>query len=338
MASPCTSSPESLAGARWQHALRDAVRDVAELAVLLHLPVEALRARCAEVTEFPLLVPRGFIAKMRKGDANDPLLKQVLPLSAELAAAAGFTADPLAEHGLARQGVMQKYRGRALLVATGVCPVHCRYCFRRAFPYAAQLASRGGFAEALASLRRDASIGEVILSGGDPLSLSNRRLAALIEQLDSIASLHSLRIHTRFPIMVPERVDAGLEALLRRTRLKTIVVVHCNHPQELGADVAASLGALASSTHLLLNQAVLLNGVNDRADTLVELSRRLFDCRVLPYYLHLLDRVAGAAHFDVPQTRARELLAAMRAELPGYLVPKLVREVPGELSKTPAEP
>lgn len=338
MASPCTSSPELLAGARWQQALRDAVRDIAELAALLDLPVDALRARCTDVTGFGLLVPRGFVAKMRKGDADDPLLRQVLPLSAELTAAAGFTADPLAEHGIARRGLMQKYRGRALLIATGACPVHCRYCFRRAFPYTAQLASRDGFRQALAGLRRDPSIGEVILSGGDPLTLSNRRLAALIDQLDSIASLHSVRIHTRFPVIVPERVDAGLEALLRRTRLKTIVVVHCNHARELGADVAAALEALAGSVDLLLNQAVLLNGVNDRADTLIRLSRRLFECRVLPYYLHLLDRVAGTAHFEVPETRARDLLAALRAELPGYLVPKVVREIPGELSKTPVAP
>jgi EF-P beta-lysylation protein EpmB len=313
------------------------VRSVAELAALLDLPAEPLRARCAERPAFGLLVPRAFVAKMRKGDPFDPLLRQVLPLAEEERRVDGFSPDPLAERAVSRSGFLQKYRGRALLIASGACPVHCRYCFRREFPYARELAARGDFAAALERLRRAPDIDEVILSGGDPLSLSNRRLGALLDALDGVESLTRLRIHTRFPIMVPERIDAALLARLERMRLRTVVVVHCNHPRELGADVEAALAALSGATQLLLNQAVLLRGVNDSAATLSALCRRLFECGVLPYYLHLLDRVSGTAHFDVDEARARTLLRAVRAELPGYLVPRLVRETPGELSKTPLE-
>lgn len=318
----------------WQHTLRDAVRSIAELAALLELPADRLRARCADRPQFPLLVPRGFVAKMSKGDPSDPLLRQVLPLAAEQRHVEGYSPDPLAEHELSRAGFIQKYRGRALLIASGACPVHCRYCFRREFPYGRELAARGDFAAALARLRRSPDIDEVILSGGDPLNLSNRRLAALLDALADVESLRRLRIHTRFPIMVPERIDAELIERLAGTRLQTVVVIHCNHPRELGADVEAALASLRRGADLLLNQSVLLRGVNDRAETLSALSRRLFECGVLPYYLHLLDRVAGTAHFDVDERRARKLLRAVRAELPGYLVPKLVRETPGELSKT----
>ena len=321
-------------GTAWQRALRDAVRDLDELASLLELPANTLRAACVSQSQFPLLVPRGFVAKMNKRDPHDPLLRQVLPLAAEQVPVDGFSIDPLAEHGISRAGFIRKYRGRALLITSGACPVHCRYCFRRSFPYGRELAARDDFAPALAGLRHDRTIDEVILSGGDPLSLSNRRLAALFRALADIESLRTVRLHTRFPIMVPERIDAQLSDLLGATRLRTVVVIHCNHPRELGSDVASALAALGRAADVLLNQAVLLQGVNDEAATLIELSRRLFDCGVLPYYLHLLDRVAGAAHFEVDAGRARRLLNAVRAELPGYLVPRLVREVPGELSKT----
>jgi EF-P beta-lysylation protein EpmB len=274
---------------------------------------------------------------MRKRDPTDPLLRQVWPHADETRAVPGFHADPVAEQPLASSGVLQKNPGRALLIASGACPVHCRYCVRRSFPYSAHLAARSDWTPALASLRERPDLGEVILSGGDPLSLSNRKLEDLIARLELTAA-HTLRIHTRFPIVVPERIDAGLLDILARTRLKTVVVVHCNHAAELAADVAAALRALRPQVAALLNQAVLLRGVNDCADALVALSERLFECGVLPYYMHLLDRVAGAAHFEVDEQSGKALIGAMRARLPGYLVPRLVREIPGELSKTPIAP
>ncbi|HEX6999781.1 MAG TPA: EF-P beta-lysylation protein EpmB [Gammaproteobacteria bacterium] len=329
--------PEALLAAprprRWREALRDAVRSPAELAALLDLPPAAVAG--AADPDFPLLVPRSFVARMRKGDPDDPLLKQVLPTAAESLRTPGYVADPVGEHGIAAGGVLQKYPHRALLIATAACPVHCRYCFRRAFPYSSQLASRDDFGPAVAALARLDDVREVILSGGDPLSLGNARLGRLVERLEGVPSLRILRIHTRFPVMLPERVDEGLLALLRRTRLAKVVVLHCNHPNELDAEVAAAAAALREAGATLLNQSVLLEGVNDDADTLARLSERLFEAGVLPYYLHLLDPVQGAAHFDVPAARGLELVAELRARLPGYLVPRLVREDAGRLSKTP---
>jgi EF-P beta-lysylation protein EpmB len=322
----------ALALPSWQAALRDAVREPGELARLLELTPTALGPAAA--TDFPLLVPRGFVARMRKGDPHDPLLRQVWPHRDELAATAGFTNDPVREQGLAANGIIRKYGGRVLLIASGTCPLHCRYCFRREFPYADQLAARGDWEPALAELRKQGDAREAILSGGDPLSLSNRRLAELVARLAD-TSVETVRIHTRFPIALPERVDSGLLELLATTRLRTVVVVHANHANELDEHVARALESLRGVlVAALLNQSVLLRGVNDAADTLVTLSERLFACGVLPYYLHLLDPVAGAAHFDVTRDVGIGLIAELRKRLPGYLVPRLVRETPGELSKT----
>jgi EF-P beta-lysylation protein EpmB len=322
---------ETLPLPSWQAELRAAVRDPAELERLLELPAGALGLPAA--TAFPLLVPRGLVARMRKGDPSDPLLRQVWPAAAELEPAEGFSADPVREQGLAAHGLIRKYAGRALLIASGACPLHCRYCFRREFPYQQQLAARADWAPAIAALQGVADAKEAILSGGDPLSLSNRRLGDLLARLADTA-VTTVRIHTRFPIAIPERVDDGLLRVLRRTRLSTVVVVHTNHANELDANVARALGALRPALTALLNQSVLLKGVNDDVETLAVLSERLFASGVLPYYLHLLDRVAGAAHFDVAEARGKELIAALRARLPGYLVPRLAREIPGELSKT----
>jgi L-lysine 2,3-aminomutase len=308
------------------------VRDPRELARLLDLPVAALGALADAA--FPLLVPRGFVARMGRGDPADPLLRQVLPVPAELEPVEGFTADPVHEQGLAASGLLRKYAGRALLIASGTCPVHCRYCFRRDFPYAEQLAARDGWEPAIAELRAHGDVREVILSGGDPLSLSNRRLQELFAKLaDTTAA--TIRIHTRFPIVIPERVDAELLRLLDSSPLRTVVVVHCNHPNELDDSLAAALSKLKRSVGALLNQAVLLAGVNDDVTTLASLSERLFACGVLPYYLHALDPVAGAAHFAVSEQRGTDLVRELRGRLPGYLVPRFVREVPGQLSKTP---
>lgn len=317
----------------WQEQLRHAVRDIRELAALLELPVDTLAAEHA-AEDFALRVPRAFVARMRKGDPLDPLLRQVLPTALETAEVPGFTSDPLAESGFADGGVVRKYGGRSLLITTGACPVHCRYCFRRAFPYSSQLASRGEFAAALAQLEADATE-EVILSGGDPLSLSNPRLESLLTQLAALPALKRVRLHTRFPIVLPDRIDDGLLDLLDRIPIVRVVVLHANHPREIDASVDAALTALRDTGATLLNQAVLLRGINDDADTLTALCERLFECGVLPYYLHLLDPVQGAAHFDVDLSRARALHAELLARLPGYLVPRLVREIPGEPSKTP---
>jgi len=319
----------------WRAELRDAVRDPAELAALLELPPEALAGIAAAPDGFALLVPRSFVARMRKRDPDDPLLRQVLPLAAEAIAAAGFGPDPLAEQRLARHGGIRKYPGRALLIATGACPVHCRYCFRREFPYAAQTAARGSFGPALEAIRTAPGVTEVILSGGDPLSLGNGRLGRLIARIEALPGVTTLRIHTRFPVVLPVRVDRGLVRLLETTRLRTVVVLHANHPAEIDDPVAAAAAKLKACTDLLLNQSVLLRGVNDDADTLIALSERLSACGIAPYYLHQLDRVSGAAHFEVDDETAVALLESMRRRAAGYLVPRLVRDRPGELSKTP---
>ncbi|NIW23888.1 MAG: EF-P beta-lysylation protein EpmB [Gammaproteobacteria bacterium] len=318
----------------WRASLRDALRTPDELLEYLELSPEQRAALDACDHDFAQLVPRGFAARMRKRDAHDPLLRQVLPIARERETVAGFSTDPLAETEISRNGVLRKYAGRALLIATAACPIHCRYCFRRHFPYTDQTAARDEWQTAVATLADDREITEVILSGGDPLSLSNRRLGNLVDQLDGLEHLDTLRIHTRFPIVLPERIDTGLLELLATTRLETVLVVHCNHAQEIDESVVTALENLRGAGVIVLNQSVLLSGINDEAETLVELSRRLFAAGVLPYYLHELDRVAGAAHFAVETSRALELIESIRERLPGYLVPRLVRETPGTLSKT----
>ena len=322
----------------WQRALGEAVGSVGELLDLLALPAELLPAGVAASREFPLRVPRGFVARMRRGDPADPLLLQVLPAAAELAVVPGWTADPLAEAAVATApGMLHKYRGRALLVVTGACAVHCRYCFRRHFPYGEHSDKARGWSAAVERIAADDSIEEVILSGGDPLALADSHLAPLVERLGGIPHLRRLRVHTRVPVVLPERVDAELLSWLGATRLATVVVLHANHARELDGTVGAAVARLRGAGATVLNQAVLLAGVNDSVAALAELSRRLFEHGVLPYYLHLLDRVAGAAHFDVAEAAARRLIRDLRGELPGYLVPRLVREVPGAPSKLPVE-
>jgi EF-P beta-lysylation protein EpmB len=314
--------------------LRHAVRDLSELAGLLELPGSALAGCGAASSHFPLLVPRSYIQRMRRGDIGDPLLRQVLPLAAEQVAVPGFSADPLLELRHTDGAVIQKYPGRALVITTAACPVHCRYCFRREFPYTEQSLRSGDAAAIIEQLAELPSLTEVILSGGDPFSLSNKRLAELIGRLTALPRLTTLRIHTRFPILIPSRVDDELCELLSATPLSTVVVVHTNHANEIDTDVVRALSAMKRATSQLLNQSVLLAGINDNVETLSKLSRRLFAAGALPYYLHLLDPVSGAAHFEVEEARARQIIAGLRAELPGYLVPRLVRDLPGESGKT----
>jgi EF-P beta-lysylation protein EpmB len=327
----------------WQGQLAAAVRDPLELLSLLGLvpgdlgPEVSAESLQQSARGFALRVPHSFISRMRPGDPRDPLLRQVLSVPEELRVAEGYVNDPLGESA-AREvpGLLHKYAGRALLVATGACAVHCRYCFRRHYDYAAdQDDGQPRWAAALAQLAADTSIGEVILSGGDPLSLGNARLASLLERLARVSHVQRLRIHTRTPVVLPARVDAGLLALLGDWRERLVIVVHANHPAEIDAGTGAALRALADSSTALLNQSVLLAGINDDAAVLAELSHRLFACGALPYYLHQLDRVAGAAHFAVTDERARALHEQLIARLPGYLVPRLVREVAGAPGKTP---
>ncbi len=333
-AAPDPRQPAPLAAPRWQQAWRDAVRDPRELLALLGLDALADRLSDEAAAQFPLRVPRGFVARMRYGDANDPLLRQVLPLDDEMQPIAGYGLDAVGD-GAARTGtgVIQKYRGRALLVATGSCAINCRYCFRRHFPYADETAARDGWREAIGLIRDDASVEEVLLSGGDPLSLSNAKLAELTDALAGTPHLRRLRIHSRLPVVLPERIDDGLIAWLAGLPWPVTLVLHANHANEFDEAVDAALARLRGGGVHLLNQAVLLRGVNDDVDALAALSERGFAAGVLPYYLHQLDRVAGAAHFAVDDARARALHAALAARLSGYLVPRLVREVAGDTGK-----
>lgn len=329
-------TPPSGQPPRWQQLLAQAVSDPAELVALLGLDRSLLPAARAAAGTFPLRVPRGFVARMRPGDPADPLLRQVLPLGEELAQVPGYSDDPVGDLRARRgPGVLQKYQGRVLLTATGACGVHCRYCFRRHFPYAEENPRRAHWEAALDAVRADPSIREVILSGGDPLSLSDASLAEIAAALEAIPHIGRLRIHTRQPVVLPERVDDRLLAWLTASRLQKVVVIHANHAREIDTHVHDAMKRLADTGASLLNQSVLLKGVNDSPEALAGLSEALFAAGVLPYYLHLLDKVRGAAHFDVPETRARQLMAALRARLPGYLVPRLVREDPGAPSKTP---
>ena len=314
--------------------MRDGIATLQELLEIVQVDKNSIDAMQPTRGEFPLRVPRSYAARMRKGDPADPLLLQILPLHAERMDVPGFKPDPLRETGLASQGVLQKYRGRALLVTTPACPVHCRYCFRRHFPYTDQVAAKDRWEPALRTLREMTDVTEVILSGGDPLSLTNRRLGQLLHLIEGLEHIDTVRFHTRFPIVLPERVDHGLSRLLSRNQLHTVMVVHCNHANEIDRSVRTALEAVARTGTALLNQSVLLKGINDNADRLESLSRALFSCGVLPYYLHLLDPVSGAAHFDVPVSRGTKLIEELRRRLPGYLVPRLVREEPGQLSKT----
>jgi EF-P beta-lysylation protein EpmB len=319
----------------WQRALAQAIQDPRELLQLLRLESQLQAATDPAALRFPLRVPRGFAARMRAGDPHDPLLRQVLPLDAEGRPAPGFSSDPLAEQAaMPVPGLLHKYRGRVLLTLTGACAVHCRYCFRRHFPYSEANPASTQWEAALEYLRDHPDVHEVLLSGGDPLSLSDRRLVGLVRQLEAIPHLKRLRIHTRLPVVLPERVDANLLAWLADCRLTRVLVIHANHAREIDARVTGALAELGRTGTLLLNQAVLLRGVNDDVSALADLSETLIETGVQPYYLHLLDRVAGTAHFEVPESEARTLLRSLQARLPGYLVPRLAREEPGADSKT----
>jgi EF-P beta-lysylation protein EpmB len=320
----------------WQRLLADAITRPAELLEALSID-PALPALDAErLKGFPLRVPRGFVARMRASDVDDPLFRQVWPSFREADEVPGYGVDAVGDLAkLKGGGLIHKYRGRALVIATGACAINCRYCFRRHFPYAEALAARDHWRATLAALDADPSIEEVILSGGDPLALADDKLAEFVAALDARPWIRRLRLHTRLPVVLPERVDERLTGWLAATRLQTVVVLHANHASEFDAAVDAACARLKAAGATLLNQAVLLAGINDSTDAQARLSERLFAAGVLPYYLHVLDRVAGTAHFDVDDSRAQGLMRELAAQLPGYLVPRLVREIAGEPAKTP---
>ena len=317
----------------WKRELSAAVRTLPALLDALALSSEMVDG--LEDSEFPLLVPPSYIRRIRRGDPQDPLLRQVLPSQAERINPGGFSPDPLGEAALSGgDGLIEKYSGRVLLIATGACPIHCRYCFRRHYDYHGNLASREGFRAALEAIEQSANSEEVILSGGDPLCLDDRKLGDLLSALDELPSVRRIRIHTRFPVAIPSRLNSQLVKRLASMVTPTAFVVHVNHANEIDSELEAALLDLRPAVTALLNQSVLLRGINDSTDTLAELSRALFRAGVLPYYLHQLDPVKGASHFEVDPADALALHAELQAQLPGYLVPRLVREEPGSPGKT----
>jgi len=322
----------------WQSVLAGAIRDPKELLRMLDLPENDFSRLLYHPDSFKLLVPLSYVAKMKKGDWNDPLLKQVLPIQAETKLSEGFNADPVGDlNAVISTGVLQKYQGRVLLITTGACAVHCRYCFRRHFPYAGSLADKGKWQETLLSIENDASIHEVILSGGDPLMLPDERLLKMCNDIANIPHVKTLRFHTRIPIFLPERIDQAFLKWFAELPIQKVMVIHANHANELDQTVGSRLSKLRDAGATLLNQSVLLKGVNDSVEVLSALSHRLFDFQVLPYYLHQLDKVQGGEHFEVDRNEAFSTIKKLKTMLPGYLVPKLVEEISGERSKRTIE-
>lgn len=320
----------------WGDVLAQSLRSCDALLTALELQPTDFPAGLSIAKQFPLLVPRPFVERMVKGDPNDPLLLQVLPLAAEDQLHPGFSADPLGEQSTnVATGVIHKYHGRVLLLAASGCAINCRYCFRRHFPYSENRLGRTQWQSALDYIAQDTSITEVILSGGDPLMLQDERLAELVGGIADIAHVQRLRVHSRLPVVIVERLTDQLTDILTGTRLRSTLVLHVNHPRELTPLHAQRLAKLRQAGVTLLNQTVLLKGVNDSAQVLIELSEQLFNHHLLPYYLHVLDRVQGAQHFDLDNAEVYALYQQMLAQLPGYLVPKLVREEAGQPHKTP---
>ncbi len=319
----------------WQTELRHLITDPAELLRLLELPEQLLEGALNAERQFSLRVPRPYLSRIRKADPDDPLLKQILPLQQELMEVPGFGPDPLAEAAANKSsGVIHKYKDRVLLVLSGACAINCRYCFRRHFPYGDNQLGRDAWQEALEYIRQHPLVSEIIFSGGDPLATPDARLTRMLADLEQIPHLKRLRIHSRLPVVIPQRVTRELIETLGNSRLSSTLVLHINHPQEVDEAVRVALRPLRQAGVTLLNQAVLLKGVNDNLSVQKSLSESLFSEGILPYYLFVLDAVAGAAHFDVDDDTARRLVGRLQAELPGYLVPRLAREIPGRPSKT----
>lgn len=320
----------------WQKQLRSALTKPEQLIARLGLGEHTLLSSNNTLDAFPLLATEPFVSRIQPGNDADPLLKQIFPAIEEDVKSNEYIDDPVGDlDSQARPGLLQKYHGRVLLIVTGACPIHCRYCFRRHYPYAENSINPKQLDEALRYINNDKEITEVILSGGDPLILNDKKLSELVEQLHTIPHLKRIRFHTRTPIVLPDRILESDLSWLTQSKLKTIMVLHCNHPNELDEKVKTAINKLAEHNMLLLNQSVLLRGVNDRAEILIQLSEKLFEFNIQPYYLHMLDPVSGAKHFNVPQEQAITIMDEVRTKLPGYLVPNLVRECKGGLSKLP---
>lgn len=322
--------------ASWQQQLADISFSAQALLDLLELPKSVLPAGIKGAEDFPIRVPMAYINRIEKGNIHDPLLRQIWPLLEEThTPPTGFVLDPLGEASSNKTpGIVHKYKNRVLLVVNGSCAIHCRYCFRRHFAYDENRLSRRQWLETLDYIQQRPEINEVIFSGGDPLSSSDKRLFDLITAIEAIPHVTRLRIHSRLPIVIPDRINDALIARLQESRLKVIMVVHANHANEIDEHVGHALQTLKHAGIHVMNQSVLLKGVNDNAQSLIDLSERLFEFDTLPYYLHLLDPVIGAHHFDVSEAIATQLILEIQTTLPGFLVPKLVREIDGRPSKT----
>ncbi|HDI3022284.1 TPA: EF-P beta-lysylation protein EpmB [Cronobacter turicensis] len=322
----------------WLSQLADVITDPDELLHLLNIDAseELLAGRDARRL-FALRVPRAFAARMEKGNPQDPLLRQVLTSREEFVAAPGFTTDPLEEQNSVVPGLLHKYHNRALLLVKGGCAVNCRYCFRRHFPYADNQGNKRNWQAALDYIAAHPELDEIIFSGGDPLMAKDHELEWLVANIEALPHIKRLRIHSRLPIVIPARITDALVRLLGETRLQVLLVNHINHAQEIDDAFRAGMAKLRAAGVTLLNQSVLLKGVNDNAATLAALSNALFDAGVMPYYLHVLDKVQGAAHFMVSDDEARAIMRELLSQVSGYLVPKLAREIGGEPSKTPLD-
>lgn len=320
----------------WQQAISQSITDPRELFELLELDMNDLPQAIAATELFPLRVQHSFVARMQKGNLQDPLLMQVLPIGKECIQTENYSADPLQEKNVnPLPGLLHKYQGRVLLTVTGICGVNCRFCFRREFAYDENNPGKFGWKKVIEYIASDTSIDEIIFSGGDPLVANDPTLAELAHAIAEIPHVKTLRIHSRMPIVLPERITEEFLQWFTHSRLNPVMVVHCNHPNEINDEVKAALKKLRQANVILLNQAVLLKEINDSTETLIELSKKLMEMGVMPYYLHMLDKVQGAAHFAVTETQASQILQEMAGRVAGYLVPKLVKEVPGALAKVP---
>lgn len=329
----------------WQKELANCFTTIESLAEYLQLPAMSAH-NCEQHSKarrlFPMRVPRPFADLMEIGNWDDPLLKQVLPNSSEFIATEGFVDDPLQEQSNQQTGLIHKYQSRVLLILKGACAVNCRYCFRRHFPYKDNHLRQNDLENIYNYIQNDTSLNELILSGGDPLMATNPALQKIVDNLHALPHIKRLRIHTRLPVVIPQRIDNGFLALLQKIQdqnkqLKVIFVFHINHANEIGSALRRKCELLKAQGVLLLNQSVLLKGINDDDDTLCALSESLMDAGILPYYLHMFDPVKGASHFDVNRNQAKSLMAEMIKRLPGFLVPKLVKEIPGQPGKTPID-
>ena len=318
----------------WQQEYKTSFTNIERLCEILELNIDQISISENANKQFQLRAPQSYVARMQKSNPNDPLLLQILPTSDEDINERGFSKDPVGDlQSIKTPGLLQKYKGRALLLVTSRCAIHCRYCFRRHFPYSSQNPRHDQWHQALEELRQDQNISEVILSGGDPLVLSDLELAKLVTKIESIAHVKRLRIHTRLPVVIPSRINDELLAWIKNSHLQILIVLHINHAQEINNDLCQKLIKLNNINCTLLNQSVLLKNINDDISSLVNLSEALFNAGILPYYLHLLDKVEGAAHFDVAEDTAAALMRELSHQLPGYLVPKLVKEVSGKQAK-----